>query len=111
MADIDLVIKIPENTYKRIQALSKDDYFEHDICGNSMRRIAEGTPLPVGHGDLTDKNYLLNILQCEEYENCTWRNCSECNRERCIKRYDVLNAPTIIKAESEIKDEFYTNKE
>ena len=45
MADIDLVIKIPENTYRRIQALAMDDYFEHDICGNSMRRIANGTRL------------------------------------------------------------------
>lgn len=54
MADIDLVIKIPENTYRRIQALARDDYFEHDICGNSMRRIANGTPLPKGHGKIVD---------------------------------------------------------
>lgn len=58
MADIELVIKIPENTYKRIQALVSDDYFEHDICGNSMRRIANGIPLPKGHGDLIDRREL-----------------------------------------------------
>ena len=45
MADIELVVKIPENTYRRIQALDSNDYFEHDICGFSMRRIANGTPL------------------------------------------------------------------
>jgi len=45
MADIELVIKIPENTYRQIQALARNGYFEHDICGNSMRRIANGTPL------------------------------------------------------------------
>ena len=50
MTDIELVIKIPENTYRRIQALARDDYFEHDICGNSMKRIANGTPLPKGMG-------------------------------------------------------------
>lgn len=55
MADIELVIKLPENTYHRIQALVRDDYFEHDICGNSMRRIANGIPLLEGHGDLIDK--------------------------------------------------------
>ena len=27
------------------------------------------------------------ILQCEEYETCTWKNCCDCNREKCIKRY------------------------
>lgn len=40
-----LVIDIPENTYKRIQTLASNGYFEHDICGNSMRRIADGKPL------------------------------------------------------------------
>ena len=66
-----LVIDIPENTYKRIQALAINDYFEHDICGYSMQRIANGTPLPKGHGRLIDadeliKNwydeYILNVL-------------------------------------------------
>ncbi len=44
--EIELVIKIPENTYRQIQALAKNGYFEHDICGNSMQRIANGTPPP-----------------------------------------------------------------
>lgn len=55
---MQIVIDIPENTYKQIQALARNNYFEHDICGNSMRRIANGTPLPKGHGDLKDANKL-----------------------------------------------------
>lgn len=51
-----VVIDIPEKTYHRIQALVSNDYFEHDICGDSMRRIASGTPLPKGCGDLVDRN-------------------------------------------------------
>ena len=39
-----LIIDIPEETYRRIQALANADYFEHDICGRSMKRIAKGTP-------------------------------------------------------------------
>ena len=39
-----LIIDIPEETYRRIQALANVDYFEHDICGYSMKRIAKGTP-------------------------------------------------------------------
>ena len=59
MADIELIIKIDENAYRRIQALVMDDYFKHDIYCYSMRRIADGTPLPKGHGDLIDRNELL----------------------------------------------------
>ena len=39
-----LIIDIPEETYRRIQALVNADYFEHDMCGCSMQRIANGTP-------------------------------------------------------------------
>lgn len=54
-----IVIDIPEEVYKRIQSLSNADYFEHDICGNSMRRIANGKPLPKGHGSLIDVDDML----------------------------------------------------
>ena len=39
-----IVIDINNETYGRIQALVNADYFEHDICGYSMKRIANGTP-------------------------------------------------------------------
>lgn len=55
---MQLIIDIPENTYIRIQALVSDDYFEHDICGYSMRRIANGTPLPAEHGELVDRDVI-----------------------------------------------------
>lgn len=39
-----IVIDIDNETYGRIQALVNADYFEHDICGYSMQKIANGTP-------------------------------------------------------------------
>ena len=39
-----IVIDIDNETYGRIQALVNADYFEHDICGYSMKRIAHGIP-------------------------------------------------------------------
>lgn len=39
-----IVIDIDNETYGRIQALVNADYFEHDICGYSMKRIANGIP-------------------------------------------------------------------
>lgn len=52
---MQIVINIQEYTYKRIQELARNDYFEHDICGNLMRRIAKGVPLSKGHGNLKDE--------------------------------------------------------
>ena len=59
---MQIVIDIPENTYRQIQALARNGYFEHDICGNSMRRIANGTPLPKGHGDIVDIETLCEMF-------------------------------------------------
>lgn len=58
MADVELIIKIPEEQYKFIkQSMTMDkvkDYHAllYDIC----EHIANGTPLPEGHGDLVYKN-------------------------------------------------------
>ena len=43
---MQIVIDIPEDTYKRIKGLVDADYFEHDINGFSQRAIANGTPIP-----------------------------------------------------------------
>lgn len=56
-----IVIDIDNETYGRIQALVNADYFEHDICGYSMQRIANGTPYeerPQGewHGNNFDEH-------------------------------------------------------
>ena len=61
-----LVIDIPENTYKRIQTLASSGYFEHDICGNSMRRIADGKPLD---DVLDDIRAEINDWQTDIYDN------------------------------------------
>ena len=95
MADIELVIKIPEKDYLIFSSLSKKEkvnelsYYE--------RRIANGTPLPKGHGRLIDADKL-HHCECKG-------NFSEC--DTCLDD-DLCNlvndAPTIIeadKAESE----------
>lgn len=67
MDEIELVVKMPKNTYRQIQALARNGYFEHDICGNSMRRIANGVPLPKGHGRLIDEKILLRKLRSRNF--------------------------------------------
>ncbi len=51
MADIELVIKIPEETYEYWKNYS----YEYVIA----EAIAKSIPLPKGHGDLIDRSKLL----------------------------------------------------
>ena len=57
MADIELVIKIPEEHFKKICANKEDAIIAHDTC----RRIANGMPLPKGHGRLIDADHFKDV--------------------------------------------------
>lgn len=102
MADIKIIIKISENTYRRIQALVRDDYFEHDICGYSMQRIADGTPLSKEHGRLGDLDKIKKEMQ-NYHDDCA--KTSEYTRlgfETAM--WVVEDAKTIIEADKENKE-------
>ena len=60
MADIELVIKIPEDVYTRLfdSGIQDNEIATDDIC-EMARSLRLGTPLPKGHGDLIDKKELL----------------------------------------------------
>ena len=75
MADIELVIKIAEESYKEIKKIvadRNDHYFLENI-------IANGTPLPKGYGDLEDRPTGYWIMQDELFK------CSECGELSCCK--------------------------
>lgn len=58
MADVELVIKIPEEEYRNICLMSKDG------IGMALYDwIANGTPLPKWHGRLIDES---KITKCEQ---------------------------------------------
>ena len=100
---VELVIKIPENyDLSKIQNGS----IASKIILNA---VANGTPLPKGHGDIFDKAEILRFLKCPEYETCDWRNCSDCNRSRCINLNNVNDLVPIIKADTESKEGQYEN--
>ena len=52
MADVELVIKIPEEMYKWVNDVNKffDDYGTSDF----IDLVKSGTPLPKGHGKIID---------------------------------------------------------
>lgn len=103
MADIELVIKIPEETYKDIQ--SHDWKNGERWYSEEWKAIHNGTPLPKGHW-----------IHRTQGGGCFWEECSVCHTERAfptkycpdcgIYMYADIRtgAPTIIeadKAESE----------
>jgi len=55
MADIELVIKVPEEIYKASQVINVK---YEDVIQIPLEVIANGTPLPKGHGRLIDVDEL-----------------------------------------------------
>ena len=91
MADIELVIKIPEEEYRKIWIMSKDG------IGMALYDwVANGTPLPKGHGDLIDKNEII-----KRYEKDGGRKIYVDNFIHDVE----LNIPTIIEADNAESEE------
>ena len=92
MADIELVVKIPEYTFEDIQ-----DRYRHPNKGDGINlleyAVANGTPLPKGHGRLIDES---KITKCEQIGLVITND----NVNRCL----ITDAPTIIKADKEIEE-------
>ena len=80
MANIELVIKIPEEDYKFLREAEGCRFSKTIIDG-----VINGTPLPKGHGRLIDENN----LWFEDIDDIS-----------CVTQRNVENAPTIIEAES-----------
>lgn len=92
MADIELVIKIPESQYKTLNAKTQEDVV--DIIDDKLLidAIKNGTSLSKGHGRLIDADELFWDIQTDEQmrlgEHLAWV------KER------IDEASTIIEAES-----------
>lgn len=87
MADIELVIKIPENAYK---ATCNGNMLPPDVK-NVVQGIKNGTPLPEHHGRLIDADELSVALDKMAYMDSQPRAI-----RRCIRR--IKEEPTIIQA-------------
>ena len=86
-----IVIEIPEKMYKHILSMQ---FFIPDLrSGKSflneiLKAIRMGTPLPKGHGDLIDRNDLLE-----------YTDINRCAYTPTINWYDIITIPTIIEAD------------
>ena len=100
MADIELVIKIPEEVYDFTMGAKTARFYNTEYYVNL---ILKGTPLPKGHGRLIDADYLR-----EDFKASNKISFAERMDISCI----VDHAPTIIEAdkENEIKENNYFNE-
>lgn len=65
MADIELVIKIPEDIYHRVVVSPRcatflDAFRDRDMF---VKALQTGTPLPKGHGRLFDERDIVNNIE------------------------------------------------
>ena len=67
MADIKLVIKISKEDYERLKEYKKAPFCS--LTSRTYEAIANGIPLPKGHGDLIDVNRKITVpIYDEQYE-------------------------------------------
>lgn len=59
MADMELIIKIPEKAYQ----LLKNEGVDWLGAEHILNAVANGTPLPKGHGDLVTKEQMIEIVE------------------------------------------------
>lgn len=88
MAQMEIVIKIPEEKYNEAQKRFKKGY----TLGSLDMAILNGTVLPKGHGALKDTDAFDDI--------CGWYHTDD-DGSWCYKREDIIYAPTIIEADEE----------
>lgn len=106
MADIELVIKIPEEEYRWI--IKSDETVFADVASKEcmMHAIKNGTPLPKGHGRLVDGDALWNKMSCYSDDEGAGVDYSNDDVNPIILRDSAMevieNAPTIIPADKEV---------
>ena len=92
MADIELVIKIPEDVYERCRK-----YELH--CGEAEileGAVATGIPLSKGHGRLIDEDYLMPDYEYEDEDKISY----------AVSVEQILGTPAIIEADSKPCDDY-----
>lgn len=89
---MQIVIDIPE---KVVTAIQDGEDYRYDI----HTAIAQGIPLPKGHGDLIDREYFMDKYAGCGNEYCENTSCKDCN-SKIVNKFDIDSAPIIIPADS-----------
>lgn len=102
---MEIVIKIDDERYKDIQRIAEVQ-LDRGRFQTAEQVIANGTPLPKGHGDLKDANELkkayderITYLYTLNKKDNPSREAKICATNWCVNTIDEL--PTIIEADKE----------
>jgi len=89
---MQIVVDISEEDYERLKEYKKAPF--DSLTSRAYEAIANGKPLSKGHGDLIDKSDLVTTTDIRaDGSEFTYVSYSE-----------IDNVPTIIEAESEVKE-------
>ena len=94
-----IVIDIPEDVYTRLfdNGIQDNEIAIDDIC-EMARALRLGVPLPKGHGDLIDRDKLLDDI--EKQYPASVSEIDKCKRyARLVYYWAVKNSQTIIEAD------------
>lgn len=78
-----IVIDIPEEIYKQVKDRTEDSRI-------TIRAVANGTPLPKGHGRLVDGDALRNEMIQTFKKYCNANACDVC--VECVRLADTIIA-------------------
>lgn len=90
MADIELVIKIPEEEYRWIKKSDKMVFADVASKECMLHAIKNGVPLPKGHGNFVDISELMDMLCLEDNAYNRDNNVAELITLEDIDRLDVI---------------------
>lgn len=91
MADLELVIKIPDRIYKIAQS-KKLNIIDSEIV---EKAIKNGAPIPEKHGRLIDGDKVLDDIE-KQYPASVSESDKRKRYARLVYYWTVKNAPTII---------------
>ena len=94
MADIELVIKIPEEKYQGILNMTEEILDAGTFCSPRYlyKAVLYGTPLPKGHGDLVD---IKTLIPDRDYDDGIFG---------AVSCQQIVDADVIIEADKEQKN-------
>ena len=104
MADIELVIKVPEHCLEELKRIELNESNE-GVVFHTIKCILNGTPIPKGHGRLIDADAVVDeidsYIDSMAYSYLYLLREEQSQREHgmVFARDIVCDAPTIIPAE------------
>ena len=96
MADVELVIRIPEEEYRWIMKSNVTVFADVASKECMLHAIKNGTPLPKGHGKLFDAREYEKSIRKHYFDNDTVIRCTE---------IALGDAETIIEADTEGRED------